>query len=165
MSQTNSRSTSAAVVLCVTMLFATNVSAQQTFRDSIEQAQVLISNGVRQILHDELLLTEEEGEAFWPLYDEYRADLADVSESYVSVMSEFVERYQAAELDNANADRLLDESMKIQITVLEIRQSYIPRFREILSGVKVVRFYQLENKVRAEVDAALALAIPLADPR
>jgi len=165
MSQANLRSTSVAVVLCMTMMFATTVSAQQTFRESVEQAQILIRDGVRQILRDELLLTEEESEAFWPLYDEYREELAEVSESYVSVMSEFVERYQAAELDNANAYRLLDESMKIQMTVMEIRQSYIPRFREILSGIKVVRFYQLENKVRAEVDAAFALAIPLADPR
>lgn len=165
MSQANLRSTSVAVVLCMTMMFATTVSAQQTFRESVEQAQVLIRDGVRQILRDELLLTEEESEAFWPLYDEYSADLAKASESYVSIMSEFVERYQAAELDDTNAVRLLDESMKIQVAVMEIRQSYIPRFREILSGVKVVRFYQLENKVRAEVDAAFALAIPLADPR
>ena len=31
--------------------------------------------------------------------------------------------------------------------------------------IKVTRFFQLENKIRAEVDRALALAIPLADPR
>ena len=80
-------------------------------------------------------------------------------------MSEFVDRYQAGELDDESADRLLDESLRIQMNVMEVRRDYVPRFREILSGVKVVRFYQLESKVRAEVDAALALAIPLADPR
>jgi hypothetical protein len=165
MSQTNFRSTSAAVVLCITLMFTTNVDAQQSFRDSLEQAQTLIRSGVRQILQEELLLTEEENEAFWPLYDEYGAELAKVSESYVSVMSEFVDRYQTGELDDKSADRLLDDSLEIQMSVMEVRRNYVPRFREILSGVKVVRFYQLENKVRAEVDAALALAIPLADPR
>ena len=80
-------------------------------------------------------------------------------------MSEFVDRYQAGELDDESADRLLDESLRIQMNVMEVRRDYVPRFREILSGVKVVHFYQLESKVRAEVDAALALAIPLADPR
>lgn len=165
MSQAKFRSTSAAVILCITLMLTTNVDAQQTFRDSLEQAQTLIRSGVRQILLDELLLTEEESEAFWPLYDEYGAELAKVSESYVSVMSEFVDRYQAGELDDESADRLLDDSLEIQMGVMEVRRDYVPRFREILSGVKVVRFYQLENKVRAEVDAALALAIPLADPR
>ena len=165
MSQANLRSTSAAVVLCITMMLSANVGAQQTFRESMEQAQTLIRSGVRQILHDELLLTEEESEAFWPLYDEYSAELADVSKNYVSVMVEFVELYQAGDLDNENAIRLLDDSLKMQMSVMETRQNYLPRFREILPGIKVVRFYQLENKVRAEVDAALALAIPLADPR
>jgi hypothetical protein len=28
-----------------------------------------------------------------------------------------------------------------------------------------MRFFQLENKVQAEVNAALAMTIPLADPR
>ena len=153
------------MVLCITMMLAANVGAQQTFRESMEQAQTLIRSGVRQILRDELLLTEEESEAFWPLYDEYSAELADVSKNYVSVMVEFVDLYQAGDLDNDNSIRLLDDSLKMQMSVMETRQNYLPRFREILPGVKVVRFYQLENKVRAEVDAALALAIPLADPR
>lgn len=165
MSQANFRSISAATVLCITMMLATHVGAQQTFRDSMEQAQTLIRSGVRQILHDELLLTEEESEDFWPLYEEYGAELAGVSKAYVSLMVEFVDLYQAGDLDDENAVRLLDDSLKMQMSVMEIRQKYLPRFREILPGVKVVRFYQLENKVRAEVDAALALAIPLADPR
>ena len=165
MSQANIRSISVTVALCITMICATNVDAQQSFRDSIEQAQAQIRSGMRQILHEELLLSDEESEAFWPLYDEYRADLAGISDEYVSVVSEFVDRYQAGELDDKAADRLLDESLRIQLSVVEIRQEYVSRFREILSGVKVVRFYQLENKVQAEVDAALALAIPLADPR
>ena len=165
MSQVNIRSASTAFVLCITLMFATNVGAQQTFRDSLEQAQMLIRSGVRQILLDELFLTEDESEVFWPLYDEYSAELAKVSESYVAVMSEFVDRYQTGELDDESADRLLDDSLEIQMGVMKVRRDYVPQFREILSGVTVVRFYQLENKVRAEVDAALALAIPLADPR
>ena len=165
MSQANFRSISVTLALCITLMLTTNAGAQQTFRDSIEQAQTLIRSGVRQILHDELMLTEEENEAFWPLYDEYSAELAEVSDAYISVVSEFVDRYQAADLSDDDANRLLDHSLQIQANVLEIRQRYLPRFREILSGIKVARFYQLENKVRAEVDAALALAIPLADPR
>ena len=80
MSQANFRSTSAAVVLCIALMLTTNVDAQQTFRDSLEQAQTLIRSSVRQILLEELLLAEEESEAFWPLYNEYGAVLAKVSE-------------------------------------------------------------------------------------
>jgi len=165
MSQCNFRSISAAVVLCLTVTFATNLEAQQSFRDSIVQAQKLVRSGTRQILDEELFLDEQEKAAFWPLYDEYDAEMLKIGATYIEVVTEFVDLYQAGDLTDADADRLLDAYFEIQTDITKLRQRYLGEFRKILSGVKVMRFYQLENKVRAEVDAALALAIPLADPR
>ncbi len=164
MSQVNFRSISAAIVLCLAMTFAPNLEAQQSFRDSMVQAQKLIRSGTRQILKDELHLDEQEQAAFWALYDEYDAELRKIGATYIDAVTEFVDLYQAGDLTDDNADRLLDTYFDIQIAITQLRQGYLGEFREILSGVQVMRFYQLENKVRAEVDAALALAIPLADP-
>ncbi len=164
MSQVNFRSISAAIVLCLAMTFAPNLEAQQSFRDSIVQAQKLIRSGTRQILKDELHLDEQEQAAFWALYDEYDAELRKIGATYIDAVTEFVDLYQAGALTDDNADRLLDTYFDIQIAITQLRQCYLGEFREILSGVQVMRFYQLENKVRAEVNAALALAIPLADP-
>ncbi len=164
MSQANFRSISAAVALCLMMMCATDLEAQQTFRDSIVQAQQLVRSGTRRILVDELMLDDTEKAAFWPLYDEYEVEMLKIGERYIALVSEFVERYQAVELSDADADRLLDAFFDIQIEISKLRERYLRDFRKILSGVKVMRFYQLENKVRAEVDAAMALAIPLADP-
>lgn len=164
MSQAIFRSISAAVALCLMMTYATDLEAQQTFRDSIVQAQQLVRSGTRRILVDELMLDDTEKAAFWPLYDEYEVEMLKIGERYIALVSEFVERYQAVELSDADADRLLDAFFDIQIEISKLRERYLRDFRKILSGVKVMRFYQLENKVRAEVDAAMALAIPLADP-
>ena len=164
MSQVNFRSISAAIVLCLAMTFAPNLEAQQSFRDSMVQAQKLIRSGTRQILKDELHLDEQEQAAFWALYDEYDAELRKIGATYIDAVTEFVDLYQADALTDDNADRLLDTYFDIQTAITQLRQGYLGEFREILSGVQVMRFYQLENKVRAEVNAALALAIPLADP-
>ena len=164
MSQAIFRSISAAVALCLMMTYATDLEAQQTFRDSIVQAQQLVRSGTRRILVDELMLDDTEKAAFWPLYDEYEVEMLKIGERYIALVSEFVERYQAVELSDADADSLLDAFFDIQIEISKLRERYLRDFRKILSGVKVMRFYQLENKVRAEVDAAMALAIPLADP-
>lgn len=164
MSQVNFRSISAAIVLCLAMTFAPNLEAQQSFRDSMVQAQKLIRSGTRQILKDELHLDEQEQAAFWALYDEYDAELRKIGATYIDAVTEFVDLYQAGTLTDDDADRLLDTYFDIQTAITQLRQGYLGEFREILSGVQVMRFYQLENKVRAEVNAALALAIPLADP-
>ncbi len=164
MSQVNIRPISAVIVLCLAMTLATPVAAQQSFRDSIVQAQQLVRSGTRRILVDELMLDDKEKADFWPLYDEYEGEMLKIGERYIALVSEFVDRYHAVELSDEDADRLLDAFFDIQMKISKLRQRYLRDFRKILSGVKVMRFYQLENKVRAEVDAAMALAIPLADP-
>jgi hypothetical protein len=165
MSQVNYRSLAAVLVLCVAMMLTTSVEAQQSFRASIVQAQKQIRSGTRQVLEEELMLNEEEQAAFWPLYDKFRAEMLMIENEYIDLVSEFVDRYQAGELTDEDADRLLDAYHDIQMDALQVRQRYVRHFRKIISGIKLLRFYQLENKIRAEVDAAFAIAIPLADPR
>jgi hypothetical protein len=165
MSQANYRALPPVLVLCVAMMLTTNVDAQQSFRDSLVQAQEAIRMGTRQVLEEELMLDEEEQVAFWPLYDRFRAEMLTIEDEYIDLGSEFVDRYQAGELTDEDADRLLDAYHDIQMDALQVRQRYVRHFRKIIPGIKLLRFYQLENKIRAEVDAALALAIPLADPR
>jgi hypothetical protein len=47
--------------------------------------------------------------------------------------------------------------------LLKKRKRYIGQFRKVLPMLKVARFYQLENKMNADVDLQLALLVPLAD--
>ena len=54
---------------------------------------------------------------------------------------------------------------EVNQAVLRKRQEYVKKFSKVMSSIKVMRFFQLENKVQAEVNAALAVTIPLADPR
>ena len=165
MSQANYRVLTTVLLMCVAMMLMTTVQAQPSFRDSIVQAQKLVRSSTRQMLEEELMLSEEEWAAFWPLYDKFRAEMLKIEEQYIDLVSDFVDRYQAGDLTDEDADRLLDAYHDIQMDALQVRQRYVRHFRKIISGIKLMRFYQLENKVRAEVDAALALAIPLADPR
>ncbi len=165
MSQLNIRPVSIVKILCVTLMLTTNAGAQPSFRDNIVQAQELVRGGTRQILEDELMLGEEEQATFWPLYDKYEVDRSQVAEKYIDLVSEFVDRYQRGELTDDDADRLLEAYLEIEMDSLTVRERYVGRFQEILPGIIVMRLFQLENKVKAEVDAALALAIPLADPR
>jgi len=164
MSQAILRSVPAIAVLLGTMMFSASVDAQPSFRDSLVQAQTLIRDGMRQVIHQELMLDDDEQAAFWPLYDKYDAEFRTIDAKYIDLVSEFVERYEAGEMSDDDADRLLDASLDIEMDRLQIRHRYVRHFRKILSGLQVARLYQLGHKVRAEVDAALALAIPLADP-
>jgi len=56
---------------------------------------------------------------------------------------------------------ILDEYLAIESERLALRKAYLPKFRQALPDKKVVRFYQLENKIQAAVNYELAANIPL----
>ena len=112
-----------------------------------------------------MILSDAEAAAFWPLYDKYDAERREIGTRYVRLVAAYLDRYSAGSLTNEDADLILDAYFDIEMDTLQLRQRYVRRFRRIMPGIKVVRFFQIENQIRAEVDSALAMAIPLADPR
>jgi len=152
----------------ISMLLVTSAPALSQVTDAsrqqVEAARQLIRDGARQFIVDELPLTDSESQKFWPLYDEYRREVVAIEDAYPDLIRDFLEKYYGYSLTDADADEMTDRYFDIKIRVLQARQSYLSRFREILSGMTVMRLYQLENKVQAEIDAALALLVPLADP-
>ena len=139
-------------------------TGQTEFRMALEQARELISEGARQLLDEELSLTEEEKEKFWRVYNRYDAEKDKLTEQYMNLADRFVTMHYAHALTDEDANELVDEYLEIQIAILQVRQRYLQQFRRVLPGIKVARFYQIENKIRADVDAVLALVVPLADP-
>jgi len=130
----------------------------------VEAARQMIREGARQFIDEELMLTDEQAAKFWPLYETYRRDVIAIEDEYVELIRDFMQKYDQYALTDDDADAMIDRYFDIKVRVLQKRHQYAPQFREILPGTMVMRMYQLENKVQAEVDATLALLIPLADP-
>ncbi len=82
----------------------------------------------------------------------------------LSMTLDYVRTYDDADLTNEYADELLAEFFDIRNDQLRIEKKYIRRFKRVLPSLKVAQFYQLENKMNTEIDAELALIIPLVDP-
>jgi hypothetical protein len=74
-----------------------------------------------------------------------------------------MEAYWDADLDDELAKHVLDEHFAVNSALLKVEKKYLRRFRKALPAAKVTRFYQLDNKLDAEIDVALAKLIPLFD--
>ena len=131
----------------------------------IRETQALVASEFRQILREEMMLTDEESKEFWPLYERYSAEKRVINEPYLAGLIEYVDRYYKGDLGDEHAERLMNTYFEVQQATLKKRHDYVKKFRKVMSSISVMRFFQLENKVQAEVNAALAVIIPLADPR
>ena len=154
-------------ITVVLLLIAVPAFAQEgaDIGAKIRETQALVTKEFRQILREELALTDAESKAFWPLFERYSAEKRVINEPYFAGLIEYVDRYYNGDLTDAHAGRLMDTYFDVQRDILGKRREYVKKFSEIMSNVKVMRFFQLENKVQAEVNAALAVSVPLADPR
>jgi hypothetical protein len=151
-------------VLSVFLLLAIGGSclAQAPSRDvQLATARELIQMGREEAINEEMRFTQNQAEEFWPLYKEYRAELGVVEDRYIVLLVDYVGDYYDYKLTDDDAERILDDYFSIQSDILKIRERYVSEFRKILSPGNVMRLYQLENKIEAEVNVAISQTVPL----
>lgn len=127
--------------------------------DTFKEMQETIKNERKTLVAQTMQLSDKEREKFWPLYEKYRADIAKANEKTLKIITDYAAQYP--NLTNKQARALLDEWLKIQQKVLDVRKDYLSSFRRILPDTKVTRFYQVENKLDAIMNFDLARKIPL----
>jgi uncharacterized protein YnzC (UPF0291/DUF896 family) len=82
-----------------------------------------------------------------------------VNDRLLKLIQDYASNYNS--MTNETAKKLLDESLAVEAERQKVRQSYLPKFRQVLPETKVARFYQVENKIQAIVNYDLAAGIPL----
>ena len=112
------------------------------------------------IITENLQLTSAESEKFWPLYREYRADVAKLNDRFVALIRRYANSYES--LDNKEAMALLKESFDIESDRTKLAKRYSTKFDKFMAGAKVVRFMQIESRLDAIMDLKVKNSIPLA---
>ena len=155
------------ILISVMLVLGVTPAKTQTSTDAvvtqqeIQAAKELIETRRNMRLIVNLEFTPEENKKFWPLYEEYRQKVRSVRERKLALIVAYAERYRAGTVDDDFADEAIRDSLQIQLDTVKIRQRYWKKFRRILPATKAARFYQLENKMDAQVEFVLAGGIPL----
>ncbi|HJU28153.1 MAG TPA: hypothetical protein VJ718_03225 [Candidatus Binataceae bacterium] len=114
------------------------------------------------VIGENMSLTPAEAKVFWPVYDQYEKRMDKIEDRHIREVKSYVESYQ--NLTDADANHKLNEVMSIQQDRLNVQKEFIPKFRAVMSPIKVTRFFQIDNKLHAMVQCRLAQLIPLARP-
>ena len=133
----------------------------QGAQQDIDDGRAMVRAGFRGLIQEEIPMSKQESAAFWPVYDEYERAVTAIMDRYSALITQYVDRFDSGNLSNEYADELLSEYFAIRQELLDARRAHIPKFKAVLPSLKVAQLYQLENKVNAEIDIQLALAIPL----
>jgi len=108
-------------------------------------------------------LSEDEAKGFWPVYDAYQKDLAGINKRLAGVIRNYADVYNKGAVTDEAAKKLMNDYLAVEDSELKLRRSYVPRLEKVVPGVKVARYLQIENKIRAIIRYELAAQIPLVE--
>ena len=154
-------------IVTICALLGTGLATAQTgddgaaMEEAFEMARLFMALERELVIEEELRFSAAEEEGFWPIYEDYRADIEVVQDRYADLVAGYAANY--LDLSEDMADTMIDEYFAIQMGLLEVRQEYVRRFRSVLPAQKLARFYQIENKIDAVAQLLLMNDIPLAE--
>jgi uncharacterized membrane-anchored protein YhcB (DUF1043 family) len=146
-------------ILGIVMAMVIPAISQEKPSDNMQIVLEKIRADKKLLVAENMQLTEAEAKAFWPVYDQYQDELFLLRARTAKLIKDYADAYE--KMTNDKAKKLLDEYMMIETLGPKLRQTYLPKFRKVLPEVKVVRYYQIENKIQAALIYELAANIPL----
>jgi Spy/CpxP family protein refolding chaperone len=154
------RDTLTALAAVAVVSLAATVATAQTVQDVLELTRQKVETQRRVLVAGALPLTDAEAKAFWPLYDDYERERRALDERSNRLVADFVAG--AASLSDAQAKAMLEEALKVDEGRLRLRRTFMDRMAKAIPPRKLVRFFQIENKLDSIVRADLSRQIPLA---
>lgn len=152
-----------AALLSIAASLAMPGMAQEKPVTNMEILRQKIKADKKLVVAQAMQLSDAEAAGFWPVYEAYQKDLAALNERTIKLIASYAEVYKKGSVPDGTAKKLLSEQLSIEESMVKLRQGYVPRLEKVLPLLKVARYMQVENKIRAAVNYELAAGIPLAD--
>jgi hypothetical protein len=116
----------------------------------------------KQIVAANLDLTDDEAVKFWPIYDQYTADLGKINDTKVALIKGYARNYTT--MTDEQAEAYVKGRAAVDESVNQLRVRYFPVFRRVLPGKTAATFFQIEWRLSLMIDLQLASQMPLIQP-
>ena len=141
-------------------------AAQPTSDSPSDQYIEMLRKDVRslkkQVIAANLDLTDKEAEKFWPIYDQYTADLGKINDTKVALIKDYAQNYPT--MTDEQAEAYVRGRAAVDESVNRLRLKYFPVFHRVLSGKTAATFFQIEWRISLMIDLQLASQMPLIQP-
>jgi hypothetical protein len=141
--------------------FAPLSLAQDKPADNMQILRDKIKADKKLVVATNMELTESEAKNFWPIYDEYQKELAKINRRIANLLDSYADDIRKKSLTDDKAKKLIDEATEIDQAEVNLKSTFAPKLSKVLPSIKVARYLQIENKIRAVVRYDLAQGVPL----
>jgi hypothetical protein len=113
-----------------------------------------------QVIGQNMSLSEDEGQKFWPIYNHYVRDLQVVNDQKYALLKQYAEMW--ATMSDQDAMIYVRHWLEVDGQAQALRLQYVPTVSQVLPGRKAATFFQLDRRLNMIIDLQLFSQIPLA---
>jgi tRNA nucleotidyltransferase/poly(A) polymerase len=144
-------------------LKAVQTQATDTQKANVQQYVELLGSNVQQekaqIMGAVLQLNKEEAEKFWPIYNEYEAELTKLNQQRTENIQEYAHSY--SQLTNDRANELVKAELDAMKQRTEMMNKYHERVKESLGPVNAARFFEIDSQLNSIIDLQIDSSLPV----
>ena len=140
-------------------LFVSLNAQTEYFETDIRGIRTDIREVAKEIVAQNMVLTPEEAKIFWPLYDEYMAELKLLGDQEVKLTEEYMLNFYL--MEDKTASELLENVLNLERDKQSLKSEYIRKMKKVLPPKVVGKFYQIQRRLELLIDAEKVSRIPL----
>jgi hypothetical protein len=118
-----------------------------------------IRSAKKQTIAANVTLTDTEATKFWPVYDQYVAEMSKTYDDFYAVIKDYAANQKT--MTDAQASSMIKRWADIQVRQAQTRQKYIPLVEKVIPGKKAALFFQIDRRLYAVIDLQVSSQIPL----
>ena len=113
----------------------------------------------KQLMAQNLKLTDEQATKFWPVYDQYTAELVKINNKKYATMQKFADQFGTLTDDQAMS--LIQQWLSVDTQVSQLRSKYLPVVAQAIGGKQAATWAQLDRRLQMMIDLQLGARVPL----
>ena len=151
-----------AALLAALCLSGSRVCAQDASDEDIKLFRKDVRSLKKQMIAANMNFSEDEAQKFWPIYDQYSAELAAINDTKFALLKEYTENHDT--ITNEQAEQYIRARASVEESIMQLRLKYLPVFRKALSGRLTALFFQLDWRLGLVMDLQVASQVPVIEP-
>ena len=159
------------LALGFSVVVATTLSAQEKHIKDPSESQVLNTQTYiellrtdpsaqrRQIVNETMQLDDKQARIFWPIYNDYEADLDKLADEKLAIVQDYAANFLT--MTNEKADELAQRVTALDDQKMALHRKYYDLMKKSLPAILVVRFFEVEDQIQLLVDLRIASNLPI----
>jgi hypothetical protein len=135
------------------------VMSQTTSDQDIDLMRQDLRNKKRQIIAENLPLSDAEAEKFWPIYQHYTNELKLINDEKYALLKNYAESW--GNMSNQDALIYIRRWLEVDQKAHALRSQYVPVVSQVLTGKGTATFFQLDRRISMMMDIQISSQIPL----